>query len=505
MSNAGNDRRDYDPLDRSTFEAIAYNAVGRASEINTYPALSLAHSSGNSGWSVGIVQWDFGQPGRGEKVNELMAGYQAWADPERRFSPLGVENLIRRLQTPGQSGNALTSEEQSRLNDYLRSDTGRELVSSLNQEQIEKKWQNVGEPLSRIEWLRDLRESDPAQATEIVAQTMKLYNQNEVRGERLLTHLQNNELSASETRDWIGTQGIKELIPDARQAIVTGRDNAIAGARLMNALELGDGRLAQAWQREIHERGNPSLYEGFNHNPEVQLLDGMMRSPIAGRTILDYVDNGQPARSAVIRAARPEAAREMSRVELTREGELTVTSPSADTYEMTREGWNRNGVPMQGIQNGRAADMPDHTEGMRLRPSSPNDPSHTDHAMLNQIREGVRKMDEHVGKNYDHGSECLSHALLVHAKECGMTRVDEVVMGTDGRNMFAVSGSTYHLATFQRAHVPIVEAINTPVQQSDEKLAVLGDALQRQQEQARLEELARGPDNPNRGEPSMRM
>lgn len=51
----------YDPLDRQTFEAIAYNAIGRGSETNTYPAYRLTHSSGQSGWSVGFMQWDFGQ------------------------------------------------------------------------------------------------------------------------------------------------------------------------------------------------------------------------------------------------------------------------------------------------------------------------------------------------------------------------------------------------------------------------------------------------------------
>lgn len=367
MTGQNDPLRIYDPLDRTTFDAIAYNAVGRASEVNTFPALSLTHSSGNSGWSIGIVQWDFGQPGRGDKVHELMAGYQTWAGPDRRFSPAQVDDLTRRLQTRGQSGNTLTSEEQSRLNDFLRSDPGRELVSSLNQEQIDRKWANVGEPLSRIEWLRELRQVDPAQATEIVAQAMKLYNQNELRGGRLITHLESTELTAVETREWIGSHGISGLNPSARQAIVTGRDNALAGARLMSALELGDGRIAQAWRHEVHERANPSLYGGFNRNPDVQLLDALMRNPSAGRLILDCVDGGQPAQDVRIQAARPNAALEMSTVELGRAGDLTVTSPSGDLFEMTREGWNRNGLPMNN-PNGRQADMPDHMDGLRLRP-----------------------------------------------------------------------------------------------------------------------------------------
>ena len=130
------DNYTYNPLDRRTYEAIAYNAVGRGSEINTYPAYGLVHSTGNSGWSVGVVQWDFGQPGRGDKVDVLLDGYQAWAQEGQRFSDQEVDSLSRRLQTRGQVGNALTADEQTRLNTYLRSDSGREFVDSLNRSRL---------------------------------------------------------------------------------------------------------------------------------------------------------------------------------------------------------------------------------------------------------------------------------------------------------------------------------------------------------------------------------
>lgn len=85
----------YNPLERRTFEAIAYNAVGRASEINTYPSYELVHSTGNSGWSVGAVQWDFGQPGYGAKSQVWLAHWQlpSWSlrDLQRGHTyPLGV-------------------------------------------------------------------------------------------------------------------------------------------------------------------------------------------------------------------------------------------------------------------------------------------------------------------------------------------------------------------------------------------------------------------------------
>lgn len=252
MTNGNEERRTFDPLDRTTFDAIAYNAVGRASEINTFPALSLTHSSGNSGWSVGIVQWDFGQPGRGEKVHELMSGYQQWARPELRFTPAEVNDLTRRLQTRGQAGNALTGAEQSRLDEYLRSYPGRELVSSLNQEQIDTKWQNVGEPLSRIEWLRDLRQADPAQATEIVAQAMKLYNQNELRGDApdhtdgFRTGPQRPGNGPNPDQAQVQDQP-KSLLDRLYEAAVNKDDKAMDAA----LLEYGQSPVGQQFQREI--------------------------------------------------------------------------------------------------------------------------------------------------------------------------------------------------------------------------------------------------------------
>lgn len=505
MSNGSNERRSYDPLDRATFEAIAYSAVGRASEIGTYPALSLTHSSGNSGWSVGIVQWDFGQPGRGEKVGELFAGYQAWAASDAQFTEQEVKGLSSRLRTRGQIGNALMSEEKERLNEYLRSDPGRAFVDSLNQEQVNRKWENVGEPLSGIEWLRDLRTADPAQATEIVAQVMKLYNQNEVRGSRLIAHLQDNESSAAQTREWIGTDGIHGLIPNARAAIVSGRDNAIAGARLMSALEQGEGRLSQAWRREVHENGNPSLLMNFNADPDVQLLDAMMRNPGAGVVLLSYVESGDRARHIVVRGINQDAAREMSRVELAPEGELTVTSPNGDEFQMVREGWNRNGVPMRARQPGRAADQLDHTEGVwRLGALTPADEQHPDHAMLHQIRGGVRRLDEQVGRSYDETSERISRCLLASCKEYTPipARIDHVVIGRNSEHIFAVEGELDDPAHV-RVKVPVVEAARTPVDQSDQRLETANREIEQQRALALQLETQREMESPTRRGPVM--
>ena len=222
----------YDPLNREIYEAIAFNAIGRASEVNNLPAYGLAHSTGNSGWSLGFMQWDFGQPGRGDRADDMLARYQAWSPEAQPFTNTEIVSLSTRLRTRGQVGNSLTAEERTNLDGFLRSDEGRAFVGELDRQQIERKWDNVGQPLSGIQWLQNLNETSPGQAAEIVAMTSKLYNQNEVRGGRLIEHLQENALTSAQTSDWIGDQGIEGLNAMARSAIVAGRDKALVGTRV---------------------------------------------------------------------------------------------------------------------------------------------------------------------------------------------------------------------------------------------------------------------------------
>lgn len=466
----------YNPLERSTFEAIAYNAVGRASETNTYAVYQLSHSTGNSGWSVGAVQWDFGQGNRGHKVNDLMAGYQAWANAEDRFSDREVTSLTTRLQTRGQSGNALTSEELTRLNGYLRSDPGRAFVDELSQQQIQKKWEKVGEPLSQIPWLQTLSATDPAQAAEIVAMTSKLYNQNENRGGDLIRHLQSGEQTSAQTRDWIGSQGIDGLKASARSAIVSGRDNALAGARLMNDLELGDGRLSQAWREQVHARGNVSLTREFSSNPDVQLLDAMMRDPASGARIFARIDEGTAARAAAIGGIDANARLEMSRVTMDRNGGLTVVSPGGDTFDLTREGWNRNGTPMQGgADTRRERDMPDHTDRGAMPRTRADATLNEAHPLLRQSQDAVQRLDTSLGQAHSPASDCMSASVACLAKSSGLGRVDHVVLSdatqTDapGARVIVVEGGLNDPAR-RFAHMSTETAVRTPVAESLQRL-----------------------------------
>lgn len=355
----------YNPLDRQTYEIIAYNAVGRGSEIGTYPAYRLTHSSGYSGWSVGVMQWDFGQKGRREKVDDFLSGYQEWAPADKRFSEAEAASLSERLKTPGQQGNALSKDEQVRINDYLRSDSGRSFVNGLDREQIAYKWENVGQPLSQIQWLQDLSRNDPAQAADIVAMASKRFNQGETRGRELIRHLQDGETTATELSDWI--ESVSARPPANREALLSGRDGALRAVHLVSSLELGEGRLSRMWREELHEKGNVGLTQGFNYNTTAQLFDGMMRNPSAGAHILAVIDDGDPARSLVIAASR-NAQPEMARIELDRAGTLTLRDTKGIEYQMTPEqGWQlADPQPAR-----RAVDEPDCTQPLRAFPHAP--------------------------------------------------------------------------------------------------------------------------------------
>ncbi|NHF68034.1 XVIPCD domain-containing protein [Xanthomonas hortorum] len=148
-------------------------------------------------------------------------------------------------------------------------------------------------------------------------------------------------------------------------------------------------------------------------------------------------------------------------------------------------------------------------------PRGPDDPAHPDHAMLEQIRGGVRKIDESVGKPYDDMSERVSRSLLAACKDNSeahphvtdyalasnaLSRVDHVVMSKTG-NVFAVEGRMDDPA-HKRAHVEIDQAIHIPVEQSDQKLLAANQAIAQERSLMQQQELARGINEPGPGGPT---
>lgn len=151
-------------------------------------------------------------------------------------------------------------------------------------------------------------------------------------------------------------------------------------------------------------------------------------------------------------------------------------------------------------------------------PIGPADPKHPDHAMLEQIRAGVRKVDQQVGKSYDDASERISRCLLAACKDNremypnasnlslaanALNRVDHVLMGTTG-NIFAIEGRPDDPAN-KRAVVPVETAVRTPVEQSDEKLQAANQSIAQERALVQQQELTRGINDPSQSGPKLAM
>lgn len=489
----------YDPLSRRGFEAIAFNAIGRGSEINNLNMYGLAHSIGNSGWSVGMLQWDFGQGTRGAQADEMLRRYQAWAPEGERFTGAQVESLSRRLHTGGQTGNALSAQELSRLNGYLRSDDGREFVAGLDRRQMDRKWERVGQPLSEIPWLQDLRTRDPGQAAEIVAMTSKLFNQNENRGGRLIDRLQEGPMTSEAVRTWIGSQGIDGLNANSRTAIVSGRDNALAGVRLMNALEASEGRIGQAWRAQV-DAGNTSLGANFNTDPNVQLLDKMFRDPANGRRVLAQVDGDAPNRPLIMAGTG-----ESARVAIDRNGELRITSPNRDTYVMTEDGWNH--TPARPVSQVDERAVPASIRAIRTADGDGPDAAlaQRDTADYRRLAEGVQRS----GMSADGADNIAARLYLEVQRDPQMKRVDGVErgVGADGREaVFAVYMPHGARDPMFSVRVDAEEAARTPATDSLRQAETLQRAPDARAQDATREQAPPTPqdqDAPARGARSM--
>lgn len=179
------------------------------------------------------------------------------------------------------------------------------------------------------------------------------------------------------------------------------------------------------------------------------------------------------------------------------------------TRELDRPDYNVPGRPLPAGQSTPTPtapghpDHPDHSPGL-VEPLPPalNQSSGrrdasllgpADQEMLEQIRSGVRKIDEAIGKSYDDASERISHGLLAACRdnrdaypqsggyslsENALTRVDHVVLGKAGQ-VFAVQGDLNDPA-HRRAFVSVDQALSTPVEQSDQKTISANLAIEKE-------------------------
>ncbi len=125
---------------------------------------------------------------------------------------------------------------------------------------------------------------------------------------------------------------------------------------------------------------------------------------------------------------------------------------------------------------------------------SPSHVGHEDHALYQQIKGGVEKLDVQHGREWDASSQRMTASLLVLAKEEGLSRVDHVLLNnpTDklaaGEKVFLVQGTQSDPA-HHRADMATVLAVQTPESQSFERVQSINQTqFQAREQQQALEQ-----------------
>lgn len=132
-----------------------------------------------------------------------------------------------------------------------------------------------------------------------------------------------------------------------------------------------------------------------------------------------------------------------------------------------------------------AEPAPDEATAPSRVVQDPTQPGHPDHALYQQIREGVEALDAKHGRSFDEVSERMTASLLVLAKDNDLDRVDHVLVSNAtrehpaGHTLFVVQGEPSNPA-HQRAAMPTELAAQTSVEESLQQFdAVSREAHQR--------------------------
>lgn len=114
-----------------------------------------------------------------------------------------------------------------------------------------------------------------------------------------------------------------------------------------------------------------------------------------------------------------------------------------------------------------------------------DDPKNPHHAMYEQALAGVHKLDAAIGRTPDQHSAQLAAAITAEAINKGLTRIDAVAMSSDGTKTFAADNSS---AIQKIADVPTLQALNTPMKQSNAAAETATQAQAQNQAQAQAQE-----------------
>lgn len=516
--------------------ATLYFAVGVTSE-SRYDAYRLSvagdkaatpmlEPADKSGYSIGTIQTDLGQhyqpnDPNGENVpRDLINAYQDWARAHQPQSVLTGDQATRAIADLGRDGDAIRSDNgrpldadvKSRLDAFLSSDAGITWVHDRDIAQIDKLMDRAIAPLQRSNVYQNASLDDQVKLAAMVG---KVYNQNEVRAAPMIRNLEGNHYhSVADV-----SAAIDGLIPKRsgrNDYFELGRDDALRGADVVNALRNADGAspLATAWSNVLADPlVNPTAlnadraHQNLPH--EYPVIKNLFIHDDRAQGFTQALNRGATYQHGPTDHAHPTHfngagfyAAGNDLVNWNKHGQghafLNGTWTSVDRQNLSRARNDDGTTDLNINENGqtrRLLHVDPHAP--ELRPArqepaghaGPDNPAHPDHAMLLQIRDGVQRLGNQTGVVFDESSERLCRSLLAACKDNrdqypdvsgysmsgnALTRVDHVVAGPE--RIFAVQGALNDPAQL-RAHVPVQEAMQTPVEQSDAKLAVANQAI----------------------------
>lgn len=96
-----------------------------------------------------------------------------------------------------------------------------------------------------------------------------------------------------------------------------------------------------------------------------------------------------------------------------------------------------------------------------------DDANHPDHPLFRQTQDAVRRLDAQHGRVPDGQSDRVAGALVVVAKEQGLSQVDHVVMNDDASRVYAVQGDL-NSPLKRIAQMSTAEALATPMEMSSD-------------------------------------
>ncbi|WP_017173554.1 XVIPCD domain-containing protein [Xanthomonas phaseoli] len=569
-------------LSDTELKTLAYFAIGVSSEGSIGPKNVAYHLSfagttangkmtpvGNSGFTIGTLQTDFGA--HPEVAADLVSAYQTWAakqTPSLTLSESEKAQTTTDLQRDGKAikadnNRALDETVRGNLDKFLASDDGVSFVHAHDRTQVERLMRpgdgnkDPGGALHQLQQTDLYKNASLDDQAKFATVVMKLENQaGKGQYPKILNGIKDGSLTSVDEV----VSKVDAMLPnkvkdgkDIPDYIETGVHHALAGTEVFNKL-----RAAQP--------GNP-LHDAFN-----AVAADPLRSPIdlkndtahpdarhqydAIKTL--FLQNGQAQRLIVALDQDTSFGYNVKN----KSGKVSAQSSSlfgADNEFAVFDG-NGHGTALVGgkwsaVERGDAKRVGNADQSVDLKvskngttdtllhvptpaqlrerrdaqetpvpaspapqhsaPANPNAPDHQNHTLLNQIRDGVGKIDKDIGKPYDEASERLSRAALAACRDNrglsahndfplasnALDRADEVTLSSKGY-LVVVQGDPRDPA-HKRAAVNVEQALNTPVEQSDQKLQAANLAIGKELQQARQAELERGMDVPNRGGPAM--